>query len=365
MNHTTYESDEREKIEALITGSSWRNSYWFARMLLNNDKYGAIGKAKERQMLELATNLELILTQETLTTAEKITVCQNTLTKVLSELFNPKTKGHPLAINLSKDINAEFVSVDDIIVFIVSVKYIVTPMNAAIATVPSNDIEFCRQTAASILEALGETSIGKVIATWDNLGVKGCLDFERSVVVTEFTKLRSTLKSLKPERNDNEDNIVLTAFVQEFERRLAQKRKGRAGTSLEDVLTFLFEQYGFMSHPKPDHFQTDIEVDKWFKCKDGWIIGISCKRTLRERWKQVSSADSHALSRYKIKEIWHLVTYDKDLSDDKLTMLGQQRQVFYLDDNSDRYKYASEHVGMKDYVRPLSQFISDVRREQK
>ncbi|MCL1908231.1 MAG: hypothetical protein FWG12_02540 [Holophagaceae bacterium] len=161
-----------------------------------------------------------------------------------------------------------------------------------------------------------------------------------------------------------EDNIVLTAFIQEFERRLGQKRKNRAGNSLEDVSTFLFDYYRLSSHPKPDHFQTDIEVDKWFKCKDGWSIGISCKRTLRERWKQVSSADSHALSRYKIKEIWHLITYDKDLSDEKLTMLGQQRQIFYLSDDSDRYKYASTHKGMREYVRPLSQFIADVRREQ-
>lgn len=127
----------------------------------------------------------------------------------------------------------------------------------------------------------------------------------------------------------------------------------------------MFDYYGFASHPKPDHFQTDIEVDKWFKCKDGWTIGISCKRTLRERWKQVSSADSHSLSRYKIKEVWHLVTYDKDLSDDKITMLGQQRQIFYLSEMTDRYKQASKHIGMKDYIRPLSQFIADVRREQK
>ena len=46
-------------------------------------------------------------------------------------------------------------------------------------------------------------------------------------------------------------------------------------------------------------------------------------------------------------------------------MLGQQRQIFYLDENSERYKYAAGHIGMKDYVRPLSQFISDVRKEQK
>ena len=158
--------------------------------------------------------------------------------------------------------------------------------------------------------------------------------------------------------------VVLTAFMQEFERRLGQKRKSRAGTSLEDVSTFLFDYYRFKSHPKPDHFQTDIEVDKWFKCKDGWTIGISCKRTLRERWKQVSSADSHALSRYKIKEVWHLTTFDNDLSDEKITMLGQQRQIFYLNEKKDRYKTASAHVGMRDYVRPLSQLISDIRREQ-
>lgn len=71
------------------------------------------------------------------------------------------------------------------------------------------------------------------------------------------------------------------------------------------------------------------------------------------------------MSRYKIKEIWHVITYDKDLSDDKITMLGQQRQIFYLDDNSERYQSASSHIGMKDYVRPLSQLISDIRKEQK
>jgi hypothetical protein len=237
-------------------------------------------------------------------------------------------------------------------------------MNAAMALVPSSDAEFCRATAKSILDSLGETSVGKVVGTWDDLGVRGCINAERDIVVAEFTKLRSNLASLSASRTEIEDNMVLTAFIQEFERRLGQKRKNRAGHSLEDVSTFLFDYYGFTSYPKPDHFQTDIEVDKWFKCKDGWTIGISCKRTLRERWKQVSSADSHALSRYKIKEIWHLITYDNDLSDEKLTMLGQQRQIFYLSEMTERYKSAAEHIGMRDYIRPLSHFIADIRKEQ-
>ena len=355
---------ELKKVARLITDSPWRNSYWFARMLLNGDKYGAVGTKKERQMIELTVKLEAILAQESLSDREKVGICKRTLTKTLSELYRPIAKNYPLALNLADDINIEFNSADDIIVFILSVKYIVTPMNSAISAVPSNDIEFCRETARNILEEFGEKSVGKVIATWDSLGVKGCLEVERNLVVSEFTKLRNMLKTLSTTHSELEGNMVMTAFIQEFERRLGQKRKGRAGTSLEDVLTFLFDTYGFKSHPKPDHFQTDIEVDKWFRCKDGWTIAISCKRTLRERWKQVSSADSHALSRYKIKEVWHLITYDKDLSDDKLTMLGQQRQVFYLDESSDRYRSASQHKGMMDYVRPLGDFIADIRKEQ-
>jgi len=348
----------------LIVNSPWRNSYWFARMLLSGDKYGGVGKSKQRQLIDLANRLEIILAQQTLSIVEKIKICCDTLNEMLTNLYNPNSKNYLLTCNLARDVELEIKSVEDIIVFIVAVKYMVTPMNVAISLVPSSDIEFCRATAKQILDSLGETAVGKVIATWDDLGVKGCLDVERSLVVSEFTKLRANLDALGAKRTEGEDNIVLTAFVQEFERRLAQKRKSRAGNSLEDISTFLFAYFGFTSHPKPDHFQTDIEVDKWFKCKDGWTIGISCKRTLRERWKQVSSADSHALSRYKIKEIWHLTTYDKDLSDDKLTMLGQQRQVFYLSEDSDRYKSASNHKGMKDYVRPLNRLIADIRAEQ-
>ena len=58
------------------------------------------------------------------------------------------------------------------------------------------------------------------------------------------------------------------------------------------------------------------------------------------------------------------MTYDRDLSDDKLVMLGQQRQVFYLSDSSDKYIQTSAHPGMKDYVRQLSRLIDDIAAEQ-
>ena len=330
---------------------------------LNTDQYGAIGK-KEEFILALVNKLETILECNVLSNDEKLEICQETLLKEIKNSARFGTKAAFTTEEFAAALGKELNSIDDIIVFTITVRYIVLPTNAALRRVPSDDAIFCRETAQRILDTLGKTQVGKAISVWDTLGVRGCLDAERTEVLHEFTKLRHNLDALSIQRTEIEDNAILTAFVQEFERRAGQKRKSRAGNSLEDIATFLFNYYGFDSHPKPDHFQTDIEVDKWFKCTDGWSIGISCKRTLRERWKQVSSADSNALSRYKIKQIWHLITYDRDLSDDKITMLGQQRQIFYLADTSERYKYASQHVGMKDYVRPLSQLIDDIAKEQ-
>ena len=332
-----------EKVEDVVYNSPWKNAYWFARMMLNTDQYGAIGK-KDDLMAELANELEAIIEQPALSDEDKRTICVGIIRKRVEGAARAKSKTAELYRDFAVALEEELKSLKDVIVFAVTIRYVVKPINAALSNIPNDDLEFCHSTAKNILDTLGRENVGKVIAIWDTLGVRGCLDVERREVVREFTKLRANLKAISCACSEIEDNAILTAFVQEFERRAAQKRKNRAGGSLEDISTFLFNYYQLKSHEKPDHFQTDIEVDKWFRCKDGWSIGISCKRTLRERWKQVSSADGNALSRYKIKEIWHLITYDKDLSDDKITMLGQQRQVFYLADDSERYLTARNHV---------------------
>ena len=350
------------EIKDAIYNSPWRNAYWFTRHLLNTDQYGALGK-DEKLLLEILVETKAILIQP-LSDENKLNVCLNiTISKIINSA-KENTKSRTLRENFADYLSSEIKTLQDFIVFLVTIEYIVLPTNKAINNIPSDDLAFCRTTAENILNSLGREHIDAILSTWDNMGVSGCLNAERFEVVGEFTKLRANLQSLTYNRTNVEDNAILTAFVQEFERRAGQKRKSRAGNSLEDVATFLFNYYGFKSHEKPDHFQTDIEVDKWFKCEDGWSIGISCKRTLRERWKQVSSADGNALSRYKIKEIWHLLTYDRDLSDDKITMLGQQRQIFYLMDDSPRYQSAKNHIGMKEYVRPLSRLIDDIAKEQ-
>ncbi len=347
----------RQKIEK----SPFRNIYWFARYLLSTDQYGALGKLKETHFLNTVSVLEGLLVQEGMTDDEKLLVCKNTLSSEISSMVKEGNKNAILAKNLIDTLNREICKLEDVVIFCITMKYVVAPINRAIVAIPSDDIKYCKKSATSILDSLGEEKAGVVIETWDHLGVKGCLDAERVAVVEEFAKLIDNLSSLNIEHNNLDDNLILTAFVQEFERRLGQKRKARGGASLESVVSFLFDYYKFPSTATPSHFDQDLEVDKWFKCKDGWCIGISCKRTLRERWKQVSQADRGTLSHFKIKELWHIITYDQDLSDDKIVRLGGQGQIFYLMDDSKTYSRCISHIGMKNYVRPLSHLISDIR----
>lgn len=90
-------------------------------------------------------------------------------------------------------------------------------------------------------------------------------------------------------------------------------------------------------------------------------IWCARKTERNERWKQLSQADRGTLSHFKIRELWHLITFDNDLSDDKIVRLGEQGQIFYLPNSSEIYKKCSTHPGMKNYVRPLENFVNDIR----
>ena len=74
--------------------------------------------------------------------------------------------------------------------------------------------------------------------------------------------MTENLSRLKIFHSKLDDNIMLTAFVQESERRLGQKRKSRGGNSLETVEDFIFDYYKIKSTKRSSHFDEDIEVKK-------------------------------------------------------------------------------------------------------
>ncbi|MCC7436991.1 MAG: hypothetical protein IT211_00695 [Armatimonadetes bacterium] len=338
----------------------WHNAYWFSRMLINNDKYVAIGK--EPKLLSIiASSLRLVAKESK--GANTLKLQKQTLRNIIEERFRKSSTKSNRVQRMLGELDEEIRTTGDMEVFILTCENIMLPLHQAITTIPSDDKEFTLNIAKSYLDIQGEQGLSTIISLWDDLGVKGCLTAERTEIVKAFTTLRLLL--IKDHSiNEEERDIVLTGFIQEFERRAAQKRKQRAGGSLEDVTDFILGYYNIKRAEAPSHFQADLEVDNWVKGKDGWLIGISCKRTIRERWKNVSSS-TEVYNRFKVKYIFHVVTFDEDLSDDKLTVLGEQRQVFYLPDNSRRLSYASEHVGLKNYVRPISQLVNDLRSHMK
>ena len=338
----------------------WHNVYWFSRMLINNDKYIAVGK-EPKLLSTLASSLRLVAKENK--DKDTLNLQKQTLRNIIEERYKKTASRDNRIQRMLSDIDKEINTLKDMEVFILTCENIMLPLHQAISNIPSDDKEFTLNIAKSYLDIQGEQGLATVITLWDDLGVKGCLTAERTEIVRAFTTLRVLLTKDKTITEEDRD-IVLTAFTQEFERRAAQKRKKRAGGSLEDVTDFILGYYKIKRAEAPSHFQADLEVDNWVKTKDGWLIGISCKRTIRERWKNVSSS-TEVYNRFKVKYIFHVVTYDEDLSDDKLTLLGEQRQIFYLPDNSRRLKYASEHVGLKNYVRPISKLINDIRKELK
>jgi hypothetical protein len=332
---------EDKELQSIVLKNPWRNTYWFARMLINGDKYGAIGKESEL-LANICLGLRRVMEDEAQADENKVKLCRTIIRQILDKRFSRysvKTDRINLFYN---DLIQKIISVDDIAVLILTAESIMIPINEAMKYIPSNDREYTEATAKAYLDELKESALATVINMWDDVGVEGCLNAERIAVVRQFTILRRDIMPMP----EYETNMILTTFVQEFERRLGQKRKSRAGGSLEDVTSFLFNYFNIKAEQRPEHFQTDIEVDKWIKCKDKWLIGISCKRTLRERWKQVSSAGTDILS------------------NDKLTLLGGLRHVFYLRDDSRKLANALKHVGMNSYVRPISKFIEDIRKEQ-
>jgi hypothetical protein len=348
------------KLTELIeqSGSPWYSAYWFSRMLINKDKYIAIGK-DPALLNRITSSIRLVACENK--GKDVLALQKQILKNIIRERYS-KTEAANIRVQLLlNDLDKEITSQDIMNVFVFTCEYILIPLQQAISNIPSNDREYTLNIAKAYLDVEGQHGLADVIALWDDLGVKGCLNVERTEIIRAFAALRVLLAT--DNIPENEKDIVLTSFVQEFERRAAQKRKTRAGGSLEDVTNFILNYYKIPSAEAPEHFQADIEVDNWIKTNDGWLIGISCKRTLRERWKQVTSADASILSKYKIKYIYHIVTFDEDLSDDKLALLGSLRHIFFLPDNSRRLKYASGHIGLKDYVKPISSLIDNIQTQ--
>lgn len=330
-------------------------------MLVNTDRFGSFHsnavKLKKVQEFILAGFERVKGLDET--DEIKVMTLHSILRQLVGEGMRDGTKKYDQTLELVDELNKYLTTPTDYHVFALVIRDVLLPTNHAVQLVPTREgITFAESYAKALLDTKREQGLSNLIREWDLITEDLCLNMERDIILDLYSDVRSRFKE---NLSDNEMDIVLTAACQEFERRVSQKRKQRAGEDLESATSFILSYFNFKSAEGPEHFNAGIEVDNWVKDRRGWYIGISLKRTLRERWKQTYTTEIGLLDRYKIKNIIHLINNDRDLSDTKMTEMGSYRHLFFVADESKVLEDFKDHEALGKYIFPMSSLIAKLK----
>lgn len=351
--------------------TSTEKVYWYLRYLIETDR-GAFAKNFDK-VSELANSLGVAITSgKEFNEEEHIRVLNNICRNVVLSASRKGTKVHLKLLSLIEGLELLTTCLDDYKTLVFCLNELMIPSNQALETVPTTEAtQIAKSYAKSVLEEKGTLGLANILREWDSITLDICLNTERDIAAKLFRKVREKIEAelffiqSQEALNNNgsskdvplESDIILSALMQEFERRLGQKRKQRSGQDLEDATAFIFDHYGISCAEKPSHFTASIEVDNWVKDKKGWYLGFSLKRTLRERWKQTLT-DKDTLTQFKIRHIIHLICNDGDLTEAKIGEMGSQRHLFFVPDNSSVLDTVKGDNVLSEYVKPMSTLIT-------
>jgi hypothetical protein len=359
-------SIREEEVEYEVTQvkdgkSPYEKVYWFARALVASE-YGSEG-SDTPNMLNLSQRIDALLAVPKI----KLDTSKKTIWIFFRDLHRSDTQAASKVEKLIDFLDPLLEAPQDLAVLKFTIDNIVIPTNELLRRVPKSDKQAVESLVRDYLEEEGEDGLQDVIQMWDREGRRWCLKSERVIVVAGFRLLRETLDDMLRDKKISrlDADQTLTAFVQEFERRLVRGvRPGRAGRSLEDVTGVILDHFGIEDYSDaPEHIKTAFEVDKMIPLPDGWRIGVSCKRTLRERWKQAASLDEQRLDQEKVRSTWHVITYTSDLSAQKVEAIGESRGIVYVPDDDHFLQNCSADPSISGFIRPMTSFISDLKKE--
>ena len=144
---------------------------------------------------------------------------------------------------------------------------------------------------------------------------------------------------------------LIASSLQEFERRARNKRASRAGDDLKQSVEVILKFLGVKLDPYPKLITGILEADHLIYHGDYKCI-VSCKRTGRERVKQVAVGETE-LQRNRIRKIiWFFTEFDQ--SPNRIVDLGIRGSIFYLPDSSEDYKKYAADTSTAPYIFPLA-----------
>ena len=230
--------------------------------------------------------------------------------------------------------------------------------NAAVEKVPSKEfLREARKIAEDNLREHGDAAIETIISNWNDFTYTSCLTKENNIGRELMIQLSARLQKYTCNINSEVIDHLISGSLQEFERRASQKRKSRAGDDLQQSVEVIMNHLGVNLDPIPQHLTGILEADHIIK-DNRYMCIVSCKRTGRERVKQVS-VELQELQRHRIRKIiWFFTDFDQ--SESRIQDLGVRGSIFYLPDSSHDYKSFSKNQKTSPYIFPISQIRSSL-----
>ncbi|AUG48534.1 hypothetical protein BVU17_13735 [Haloarcula taiwanensis] len=334
--------------------------YWFARDLIASS-YGSYAKKEKVTLNQLSTQLGEELEDERFSGESSIDrqkrIIRDTITDSVNRTYaGDISKRYRQTEDLVERILRRIDTEDDIREFRIAIDAVVRT-SEILETTPS----FGKSEIVEIVDETLQTESGTLdpARTYDALfnvdfeGEAYQLGAQREPLIDYIHEKIADLQS-DPQTEEKEVARIVSGIVQEYERRAGQSRASTAGNVLETGLHYIFEQFGIPATGDPAHFG-DLEIDNMVEGPEG-NIGFSCKRTLRERFRQSLSREAEI----GVDEVWFVSLLMADVSKEKLQDISNDGSRIYVPRDSFVWNRYQDDEELSYTLRPADQFIEDI-----
>lgn len=325
--------------------------YWFARDLVAS-RFGSYATKETDTLQSLATALR----ESTAETNELRTTIETRILDSVSKTYaGDISKRYRQTEDLVARILRRIETQQDITEFAIAAEAVVRTTDILAQTARFGEdevVEIVDTTLGDGFGGIDPTKAYDALYRVDFEGEAYQLGAQRAPLIAYVDDLMADLDG-RPETEPTDTARVVSGIIQEYERRAGQSRAATAGNVLETALQHIFDRFGIPTTGAPEHFG-DLEIDNIADGPAG-RIGFSCKRTLRERFRQSLSRQADI----GVDEIWFVSLLLADVSREKIEAIHNDGGRLYVPRDSfvwDRYG----DDGLGDALRPADAFVTDI-----
>lgn len=334
--------------------------YWFARDLVAS-RFGSYATKETRQLRQLSTSLERefdrkgLLDETDLETLKR--QIEDTITgSVNREYGGDISKRYRQTEDLAERILRRIDEEDDIREFRIAIDAVVRT-SEILDTTPSfgksEIIDIVNETLETETGALDPSRAYDALFNVDVDGEAYQLGAQREPLIDYIHEKMQEFRS-DTDIEEKEVARIVSGIVQEYERRAGQSRASTAGNVLETGLQHILNQFEIPATGDPAHFG-DLEIDNMVEGPEG-SIGFSCKRTLRERFRQSLSREAEI----GVDEVWFVSLLMADVSREKLQDIKNDGSRIYVPRDSFVWRRYKNDDDLTYTLRPADEFIEDI-----